>query len=94
MEMYLSCPKCGGTGKLKHRCGDSGFNILSNIKLREDETGFDATVIKRCLLCGGLYKVRSVYDAVAKSGKATTLGVGETKNGYTFTAEEAAKYTS
>lgn len=85
---YEDCPHCQGTGKRKHECNLWQMTILKTKYANNYPSGNESLIIRRCRLCGKLWKIRQQWDAGTGSDDIW-LEVGQSERGYTFTGEEA-----
>lgn len=91
--IMVDCPHCKGTGKIPHECHPGECLVIERSWEKEGMGWSESLTVRKCRICGQLYKVRHQWDKGTGSDDIW-LRPGETERGYTFPLEEAAKYTS
>lgn len=87
--IYVSCPHCGGTGKVRHECEQYHLEHLKTLyEIGGWYSGSESLCVYRCRVCGQLWKIRWQYDPGTGSDNVW-LRPGESRRGYEFTLEEA-----
>lgn len=62
-EIYVPCPHCQGTGKVKHFCNEYSLQQLKLIwESRYTPWYYESLGIYRCSVCGQLWKIRRQWD--------------------------------
>jgi uncharacterized Zn finger protein len=90
-EVEVTCPKCGGTGKIKHTCRLDKCDVLKTLYETSGTYSYKSMTIRKCPVCGQLYKVRAQWDD-GTGRDDIWMKPGESERGYMFTIEEAKEF--
>lgn len=92
-KIMIDCPHCRGVGKIPHNCHPGDCLVVKKIWSRENTSthSSESLTIRKCKICGQLYKVRHQWDDGTGSDDIWLMP-GESRRGYEFTLEEAAEF--
>lgn len=81
------CPRCEGTGRVKHECNLHPKTLVKRLPVFRDGATFENTVFLRCT-CGKLFKHVNGYTR-GLGCIDVRLAPGESRDGRSFPLEEA-----
>ncbi len=94
-SVIVSCRHCKGSGKIRHRCNPYNMEVFK-LHTASGNTGplfYRLEKICRCKTCGRLWKIIYIWDENS-SPEQIWLEPGQTQKGYSFTTDEAGKFSA